>query len=111
MSVTTDFVIKMKKGEFLSEKRVLAAMKRRGLIADYSEFGELTRVPIQYNGGTLYYEIFPFGNADEIKTHTCCTKEEVIEKFGKNRMITYEGVKFTTSPKGGCVNPLLVKLF
>ena len=111
MSVTSDFVKKMKKGEFLSDKRVLAAMKRKGLIHGYSEWGDLERVPVSYNGGTIHYEIFPFGNADEAVGFIGATKEEVLEKFGKNRMITYEGVKFTTSSKSGCFYPCLVKLF
>lgn len=111
MSVTSDFVKKMKQGEYLSDRRVLAAMKRLKLIHGYSEWGDLERVPVYYKGGTIHYEIFPFGNADEADEFIGNTKEEVIEKFGKNRTITYEGVKFTTSSKSGCFHPYLIKLF
>jgi len=112
MSITAEFVKNMKSGEYLSDKRVLSAMKRRGLIKGYSDLGDIERVGIEYgNGGVAYYEIFPNGNVDKVGKHKCATRAEVTEVFGGNRTIVYEGVKFTTASKSGCVNPFLVKLF
>lgn len=93
-------------------KRVLAAMKRKGLIYDYSHWGYLESARIHYkdpdDSWTRYLHIFPNGNAKEADEFNG-TSTELTDKFGWDWEINYMGFTFKTKYLDGCFAPYLVK--
>ena len=93
-------------------KRVLASMRCKGLIWDYSYWGYLESVKICYNDKDdswhTWRELFPKGNAQDAENFIG-TSDEARERFGSNLGIEYQG--FTFGPKyfDGCFSPYLVK--
>ena len=106
-----EIVAQMPCGEIVP-KRILAAMKRKGLIYDYSPFGYLESVSVNYkdpNDSWYYYlELFPNGNAKDADSFVG-TSEELRKKFTMNGNITYHGCTFSTKYLSGCFKPYLVK--
>ena len=93
-------------------KQILAAMKRKGLIWDYSFWGYLESARISYKNPDdswhIYQELFPFGNAKEANEFVG-TSDELREKFGGNSKIEYLGFTFDYKYLSGCFKPYLVK--
>ena len=93
-------------------KRILAAMKRKGLIFDYSFWGYLESARISYkdpdDSWHRYVELFPKANAKDANDFMG-TSEELREKFGFNGEINYLGFTFDTKYLSGCFKPYLVK--
>lgn len=93
-------------------KRILAAMKRKGLIYDYSAWGYLESARISYkdpdDSWHKYIETFPKGNAKEADDFIG-TSDELREKFGFSDTIEYLGDFFETKYFSGCFSPYLVK--
>ena len=94
-------------------KRILAAMKRKGLIYDYSRWGYLESARISYkdpdDSWHHYVELFPNGNAREAENFVG-TSQELINKFGSGwNDITYMGFTFGTKYLDGCFAPCLIK--
>ncbi len=92
-------------------KQILAAMKRKGLIYDYSYWGYLESAKIRYrdpdDSWHVYEELFPDGNAKDAESFIG-THEELRMKFS-GRDISYLGYTFTTKYLDGCFCPYLVK--
>lgn len=92
-------------------KRILAAMKRKGLIYDYSWFGYLESARISYkdpdDSWHYYIETFPKGNAKDAENFVG-TSEELREKFFGST-INYLGYTFDTKYFSGCFKPYLIK--
>ena len=92
-------------------KRVLAAMKRKGLIYDYSQWGYLESARISYkdedDSWHRYVELFPNGNARDADSFVG-TSGELREKFIGGRL-EYMGFQFDTKYLDGCFKPYLIK--
>ena len=99
-------------GEIVSSKRILAALKRKGLIYDYSPWGYLESARISYkdtdDSWHYYLKLFPKGNAKE-SDGFLGTSAELREKFGYNGEISYMGCTFSTKYLSGCFAPYLMK--
>jgi hypothetical protein len=106
-----ELLAKMPCGEIVP-KRILASMKRKGLIYDYSPWGYLESARISFkdpdDAWHKYVELFPKGNAKE-SDDFLGTSEELGEKFGFNGPINYMGCTFDTKYLSGCFQPYLVK--
>lgn len=113
-----EILAQMPAGEIVP-KRILAAMKRKGLIFDYSPWGYLESARIWYkevwNGkeesNYVCRELFSEANAHDLEFsdfHPGLSFEEIIEKFS-GRDISYLGFTFTTKYLSGCFQPYLVK--
>ena len=98
-------------GEIVLSKQVLAALKRKGLIYDYSYWGYLESARISYvdpdDRWHYYVELFPKGNAKEANDFVG-TSEELREKFFGGD-ISYLGFTFSYKYLSGCFKPYLVK--
>ena len=105
-----EILAKMPVGEIVP-KRILAAMKRKGLIYDYSWWGYLESARISFkdpdDAWHKYVELFPNGNAKEADDFLG-TSEELWDKFGHGE-INYLGFTFDTKYLSGCFKPYLVK--
>lgn len=105
-----EILAKMPCGEIVP-KRILAAMKRKGLIYDYSPWGYLESAKIRFEDPDdrwhEYVELFPKGNASEADSFIG-TSDELREKF-VNGKISYLGFTFDTKYLSGCFQPYLVK--
>ena len=92
-------------------KRVLAAMKRKGLIYGYSHWGYLESARIPYKNENdswhRYIELFPNGNAREADSFMG-TSDELRDKFIGGRL-EYLGFQFDTKYLDGCFSPYLIK--
>lgn len=100
-------------------KRILSAMKRKGLIFDYSPWGYLESARIWYKemwegkeeSNYVCRELFPAANAHDLDSsnhHPGLSREEIIEKYGGGQ-IEYLGYTFDTKYLSGCFKPYLVK--
>ena len=100
-------------------KRILSAMKRKGLIFDYSPWGYLESARIwykeMYNGkeesNYVCRELFPNANAHDCEfrdLHPGLSREQIIEKYGGGH-IEYHGYTFDTKYLSGCFQPYLIK--
>ena len=125
-----DYINQLPIGEVVTNKRLLAVLKRKGLIFDYSLYGHLESCWIYYNeqyGGKnerwnrmLY--IFTKGNAPrnyelckdgtkflDNRVSLDCNSDEVSEIYGWDGVIEYKGNYFTMKYLSGCFSPYLVK--
>lgn len=90
-------------------KRVLATMRCRGLIWDYSYWGYLESRCIPCEEFVFeFIEVFPKGNAQD-EPEFKGTFDEIREKFGNNSKIEYQGFTFEPKYFDGCFKPYLVK--
>jgi len=100
-------------------KKVLAAMKRKGLIYDYSRFGYLENCRIWYtekwDGRDFhdYVMVYLFANKNapkEYDLHPGISQDEIYEQFGTNwGEIEYLGFTFEVKYLSGCFSPYLIK--
>ena len=95
-------------------KQILAAMKRKGLIYDYSYWGYIESVRLHYkseysDNDFRLDEIFPLGNAREAADFHGASRDDVNEHFGRQSEINYLGFTFGTKYYDGCFQPYLVK--
>ena len=126
---TQDYLNALRPGEVVG-KRVLAALKRAGLIWDYSQYGYLEGVRIVLNGGKkdkwgyiddIRYEIIRTGRRAEVEAMrkandwsdtrvTELSMEETIDRIGHPwGHITYKGCDLEYKYFDGCFCPFLVK--
>ena len=126
-----DYINQLPIGEVVTNKRLLAVLKRKGLIFDYSFWGYLESCLIYYNeeyrGHTvLMYRmlhLYPKGNSPRIyryfkdgskalKTELVlnCYIDELNKTYGYDGgVIEYKGNYFTMQYLSGCFSPYLVK--
>ena len=125
-----DYIEKLQIGEVVTNKRLLAALKRKGLIFDYSFFGYLESCFIYYNeqyGDKTerwhkMLHIFTKGNAPrnyklckdgtKVLNSTIslnCDSNELYKTYGSDGIIEYKGNYFTMQYLSGCFSPYLVK--
>lgn len=125
-----DYIKQIPIGEVVTNKRLLAVLKRKGLIFDYSRFGYLEDCCIYYNGQygdkterwDRRLHIFAKGNAprnyiqceDGTKVLDSyislnCNSDELNKTYGWDDVIEYKGNYFTMQYLSGCFNPYLVK--
>ena len=125
-----DYIEKLQIGEVVTNKRLLAALKRKGLIFDYSFFGYLESCFIYYNeqyGDKTerwhkMLHIFTKGNAPrnyklckdgtKVLNSTIslnCDSNELYKTYGLDGVIEYKGNYFTMQYLSGCFSPYLVK--
>ena len=100
-------------------KRILAALKRKGLIYDYSPWGYMENCRIWYNeeykGKTIsdyrMVYLFPNGNAPKVyDLEPGISREEIYEKYGSSwGKIEYLGNTFELKYFDGCFCPYLIK--
>lgn len=92
-------------------KRVLAAMKKKGLVFGYSPWGYLESARIPYrdkdDSWHEYVEVFPNGNAREADSFQG-TSEELRNKFVRG-CLEYLGFSFAEKYLDGCFRPYLIK--
>ena len=112
-----EFLDAQPKGAIITNKKVLSALKRKGLIYGYSQWGYLESTYPHYlndNGKVetdMLRYLFPNGNANGIDDVTFKTKDEMNEKLGKYYCeIEYMGHKFATKYLDGCFNAYLQKV-
>ena len=126
----SDYIKHLPIGEVVTNKRLLAVLKRKGLIFDYSRFGYLEDCCIYYNGKygdkterwDRRLHIFSKGNAprnyiqceDGTKVLDSyislnCNSDEVNKTYGWDDVIEYKGNYFTMQYLSGCFSPYLVK--
>ena len=125
-----DYIEKLQIGEVVTNKRLLAVLKRKGLIFDYSFFGYLESCFIYYNeqyGDKTerrhkMLHLFTKGNAPrnyelckdgtkflDNRVSLDCNSDEVSEIYGWDGVIEYKGNYFTMQYISGCFSPYLVK--
>ena len=125
-----DYINQLPIGEVVTNKRLLAVLKRKGLIFDYSLYGYLESCWIYYNeqyGGKTerwnrMLHIFMKGNAPrnyelckdgtkflDNRVSLDCNSDEVSEIYGWDGVIEYKGNYFTMQYLSGCFSPYLVK--
>ena len=113
-----EILAKMPCGEVVP-KRVLAAMKRKGLIFDYSRWGYLENCRIWYteewNGREIrdYVMLHIFPNGKSVKEYdndSDLSRSEIRDKFGSDwGKIEYLGFTFEVKYLSGCFSPYLIK--
>ena len=125
-----DYINQLPIGEVVTNKRLLAVLKRKGLIFDYSCFGYLESCWIYYNGQygnkterwDRMLHLFTKGNAPrnyiqcedgtkylDRNVSLNCNSDEVSEIYGWDGVIEYKGNYFTMQYLSGCFSPYLVK--
>lgn len=125
-----DYIEKLQIGEVVTNKRLLAVLKRKGLIFDYSLYGYLESCRIYYNsqyGGKterwdMMLHLFTKGNAPRnyiqfedgtkvLDSHIRldCDRDELLKTYGRDGVINYKGNYFTMQYLSGCFSPYLVK--
>ena len=125
-----DYINQLPIGEVVTNKRLLAVLKRKGLIFDYSLYGYLESCWIYYNGQyggkterwNRMLHIFAKGNAPrnyelckdgtkflDNRVSLDCNSDEVSEIYGWDGVIEYKGNYFTMQYLDGCFSPYLVK--
>ena len=125
-----DYIEKLQIGEVVTNKRLLAALKRKGLIFDYSLRCYLEPCYLYYNeeckSGTKrlsrMLHLFTKGNAprnykqckdgtkyldDSLSLN--CDSDELHKNYGLDGVIEYKGNYFTMQYLSGCFSPYLVK--
>lgn len=104
-----------KVGDIMSNKQILYALYKKGLIGGYSPWGYLESIQIHYkdnwdNRTTIdwrYVDIFPKANRDAIKDVTFESSDALWNAVGNGSSITYMGYEFRTKYLSGCFNPYL----
>ena len=125
-----DYINQLPIGEVVTNKRLLAVLKRKGLIFDYSCFGYLESCWIYYNeqyGNKTerwhrMLHLFTKGNAPrnyelcadgtkylDRNVSLNCNSDEVSEIYGWDGVIEYKGNYFAMQYLDGCFSPYLVK--
>ena len=125
-----DYINQLPIGEVVTNKRLLAVLKRKGLIFDYSCFGYLESCFIYYNEQygdkterwSSMLHLFTKGNAPrnyglcadgtkylEHNVSLNCDREELYKTYGSDGVIEYKGNYFTMQYLSGCFSPYLVK--
>lgn len=125
-----DYIEKLQIGEVVTNKRLLAVLKRKGLIFDYSFWGYLESCFIYYNeqyGDKTerwhrMLHLFTKGNAPrnyklckdgtKVLNSTIslnCDSNELYKTYGLDGVIEYKGNYFTMQYLSGCFSPYLVK--
>ena len=125
-----DYIEKLQIGDVVTNKRLLAVLKRKGLIFDYSFWGYLESCFIYYNeqyGDKTerwhkMLHIFTKGNAPrnyklckdgtKVLNSTIslnCDSDELYKTYGLDGVIEYKGNYFTMQYLSGCFSPYLVK--
>ena len=125
-----DYIEKLQIGEVVTNKRLLAVLKRKGLIFDYSFFGYLESCFIYYNeqyGDKTerwhkMLHLFTKGNAPrnyglcadgtkylDRNVSLNCDSDELYKTYGSDGIIEYKGNYFTMQYLDGCFSPYLVK--
>ena len=125
-----DYIEKLQIGDVVTNKRLLAVLKRKGLIFDYSFWGYLESCFIYYNeqyGDKTerwhkMLHIFTKGNAPrnyklckdgtKVLNSTIslnCDSDELYKTYGLDGVIEYKGNYFTMQYISGCFSPYLVK--
>ena len=126
----SDYIKQLPIGEVVTNKRLLAVLKRKGLIFDYSCFGYLKSCFIyhtwEYGGVTERWNrmlyLFAKGNAPrnyrlckdgtkvlESIESIHCSIDCAYEIYGSEGVIEYKGSYFTMQYLDGCFSPYLVK--
>ena len=110
---------KMPCGEVVHNRQILAAMKRKGLIFDYSWWGYLENCRMWYsekwNGREIrdyvMLHIFPKGKSTkEYDNDTKMSRSEILDEFGSDwGKINYLGFTFELKYLSGCFSPYLIK--
>ena len=113
-----EILAKMPCGEVVP-KRILAAMKRKGLIFDYSAWGYLENCRIWYaeewkgriEHNYVMLHIFPKGKSvKEYDNHFELSHSEILDKYGSDwGKIEYLGFTFEVKYLSGCFSPYLIK--
>lgn len=125
-----DYIEKLQIGDVVTNKRLLAVLKRKGLIFDYSFWGYLECCFIYYNEQfgdkterwNKMLHIFTKGNAPrnyklckdgtKVLNSTIslnCDSDELYKTYGLDGVIEYKGNYFTMQYLSGCFSPYLVK--
>lgn len=125
-----DYIKQLQIGEVVTNKQLLAVLKRKGLIFDYSFFGYLESCFIYYNEQygdkterwDKMLHLFTKGNAprnyiqcnDGTKVldryiQLNCDSDELYKTYGSDGIIEYKGNYFTMQYLSGCFSPYLVK--
>lgn len=125
-----DYIEKLQIGEVVTNKRLLAVLKRKGLIFDYSWWCYLEPCHLYYNeeckSGTEQWSrmlhLFTKGNAPrnykmckdgtKVLNSTIslnCDSNELYKTYGLDGVIEYKGNYFTMQYLSGCFSPYLVK--
>ena len=125
-----DYINQLPIGEVVTNKRLLAVLKRKGLIFDYSLYGYLESCWIYYNGQyggkterwNRMLHIFTKGNAPrnyglcadgtkylDRNVSLNCDSDELYKTYGSDGVIEYKGNYFTMQYLSGCFSPYLVK--
>ena len=125
-----DYIEKLQIGDVVTNKRLLAVLKRKGLIFDYSFWCYLESCFIYYNeqyGDKTerwhkMLHIFTKGNAPrnyklckdgtKVLNSTIslnCDSDELYKTYGLDGVIEYKGNYFTMQYLSGCFSPYLVK--
>lgn len=125
-----DYIEKLQIGDVVTNKRLLAALKRKGLIFDYSFWGYLESCFIYYNEQfgdkterwNKMLHLFTKGNAPrnyklckdgtKVLNSTIslnCDSNELYKTYGLDGVIEYKGNYFTMQYLSGCFSPYLVK--
>ena len=125
-----DYIEKLQIGEVVTNKRLLAVLKRKGLIFDYSLWCYLEPCNLYYNeeckSGTkrlsMMLHLFTKGNAprnykqckdgtkyldDSLSLN--CDSDGLHKTYGLDGVIEYKGNYFTMQYLSGCFSPYLVK--
>ena len=125
-----DYINQLPIGKVVTNKRLLAVLKRKGLIFDYSSFGYLESCWIYYNEQDgdkterldRMLHLFKKGNAPrnyalckdgtkflDNRVSLNCNIDELSEIYGWDGVIEYKGNYFTMQYIDGCFSPYLVK--
>ena len=125
-----DYIKQLQIGEVVTNKRLLAVLKRKGLIFDYSMWGYLESCFIYYNEQygdkterwNRMLHLFTKGNAPrnyglcadgtkylDRNVSLNCDSDELYKTYGSDGVIEYKGNYFTMQYLSGCFSPYLVK--
>ena len=125
-----DYIKQLQIGEVVTNKKLLAVLKRKGLIFDYSFWCYLEPCHLYYNeeckSGTerlsRMLHLFTKGNAPrnygkcadgtKFLDHNVslnCDSDELHKTYGLDGVIEYKGNYFTMQYLSGCFSPYLVK--
>ena len=125
-----DYIKQLQIGEVVTNKRLLAVLKRKALIFGYSLHGDLESCWIYYNGQyggkterwNRMLHLFTKGNAPrnyglcadgtkylDRNVSLNCDSDELYKTYGSDGVIEYKGNYFTMQYLSGCFSPYLVK--
>lgn len=121
-----EYLSSLKPGDVVRDKRALYAMKRAGLIWDYSRWGYLECIILHTSDDdSAMIHIFKKGNAVDLekvpgalegktrqgRASVNLTWREVLDLYGSDfGRISYKGMEFRAEYISGCFSPYLVKI-